>query len=73
MIACNVYPRQTWSPLALGTVIEPLGITLLAIFLNSENLPAIYGMLALTGVGSGIRFMPGVFCLLPIPGKSISY
>lgn len=59
MFACNVYPRTTFHPLALGTVLEPLGITILAVALRSGNLNLIYGMLALTGVGTGIRFMPG--------------
>jgi hypothetical protein len=59
MFACNVYPRQTWFPLALGTLIEPLGITLLAVAINWDNVPVVCGMLGLTGVGTGIRFMPG--------------
>ncbi|TVY81467.1 Efflux pump FUS6, partial [Lachnellula suecica] len=59
MFACNKFPRQTFFPLLLGTIIEPLGITLLAVFLNGNNLHVIYGMLALTGVGTGLRFMPG--------------
>lgn len=56
---CNIYPKQTWWPLFFGTVIEPLGITLLAVALAGQNVNLIYGMLALTGVGTGLRFMPG--------------
>ncbi|THV46177.1 hypothetical protein BGAL_0409g00080 [Botrytis galanthina] len=59
MFACNVFPRQTWYPLFLGALIEPLGITILAAALSWGHLPTIYGMLALTGVGTGIRLMPG--------------
>ncbi|APA09979.1 hypothetical protein SS1G_05756 [Sclerotinia sclerotiorum 1980 UF-70] len=59
MFACNIFPRQTWYPLFLGTLIEPLGITILAAALSWGHLPTIYGMLALTGVGTGIRLMPG--------------
>jgi hypothetical protein len=59
VFAVNVFPRQTWYPLFLGTVIEPLGITLLAAAISWGHLPTVYGMLALTGVGTGIRFMPG--------------
>lgn len=58
MFACNKWPLQTFFPLFFGTIIEPLGITVLAIVINTGHLPAIYGMLALTGVGTGIRFMP---------------
>jgi hypothetical protein len=60
MFACNIYPRQTWFPLAFGTLVEPLGITLLAVAMNWDNVPIICGMLGLTGVGTGIRFMPGI-------------
>ncbi|TVY20769.1 Efflux pump FUS6 [Lachnellula arida] len=59
MFACNKFPLQTFFPLILGTFIEPLGITLLALALNSNNQSTIYGMLALTGIGTGLRFMPG--------------
>jgi hypothetical protein len=59
MFACNVYPRTTFHPLFLGTLLEPLGITILAVALRSGNLSLVYGMLALTGVGTGVRFMPG--------------
>ncbi|KAG9239508.1 major facilitator superfamily domain-containing protein [Amylocarpus encephaloides] len=56
---CNKRIRQTFWPLFTGTIIEPLGITLLAVGMRNGNLPLVYGMLVLTGVGSGIRFMPG--------------
>lgn len=55
----NSWPRQTIHPLLLGTILEPLGITLLAVAIHQNHLPMIYGMLALTGVGTGLRFMPG--------------
>ena len=59
MFICNVWPRQTWHPLAFGTVVDALGITLLALSLRWECLPTTYGMLAFTGVGTGLRLMPG--------------
>jgi len=59
MFLCNVYPRQTWWPLFLGTLVEPIGITVLAVALSSRSTALIYGMLVLTGVGTGIRLMPG--------------
>jgi hypothetical protein len=59
MFMCNRWPRQTFFPLLIGTVIEPLGVTILAAAIKASNLPLIFGMLALTGVGTGIRFMPG--------------
>lgn len=58
MFICNVWPRKTWYPLSFGTVFEALGITLLAASLHWGKLPVVYGMLALAGLGSGIRYMP---------------
>jgi hypothetical protein len=55
----NAWPRRTFPPLFLGTLVEPLGITLLAHALTTESTGLIFGMLALTGVGTGIRLMPG--------------
>lgn len=59
MFLCNIWPRKTWHPLSFGTIVEAVGITVLAASLSWGHLPTIYGMLALTGVGTGIRFMPG--------------
>jgi MFS family permease len=59
VFACNKWPLQTFFPLLLGTIIEPLGITILAVGINTGNLSLVNGMLAMTGVGTGIRFMPG--------------
>lgn len=58
MFACNIWPLQTFAPLFIGTLIEPIGLTLVAVALDRETKGLIIGMLALTGVGSGIRFMP---------------
>lgn len=59
MYFCNIWPRQTWLPLVLGTIIEPAGITVLAIALRGDKLAVIFTMLGVTGAGTGIRFMPG--------------
>jgi MFS family permease len=59
IFAFNVWPLQTFFPLLTGCITEALGITILAIAINSNHLPLIYGMLALTGVGTGLRMMPG--------------
>ena len=55
----NFWPRRTFPPLFIGTLVEPLGMTLLAHALTVESEGLIFGMLALTGVGTGIRLMPG--------------
>jgi hypothetical protein len=59
MIMCNAYPRQTFFPLFLGSIIEATGISVLCYALQHGHIPTIYGMMALTGAGSGLRFMPG--------------
>ncbi|KAE9365949.1 MFS general substrate transporter [Stipitochalara longipes BDJ] len=59
IFACNVWPLQTFFPLFTGCIIEATGITILAVAINSGNLQLIFGMLALTGVGTGLRMMPG--------------
>ncbi|OBT72289.1 hypothetical protein VF21_07977 [Pseudogymnoascus sp. 05NY08] len=45
MFACNVWPLQTFATLFLGVVLEPLGLTLIALALDKEGMPFIIGML----------------------------
>lgn len=59
MLFCNVWPRSTFFPLFLGSLIEALGIGLLAWAMSTGHVASIYGMVALSGVGTGLRFMPG--------------
>jgi hypothetical protein len=59
MFACKVYPRKIFQPLALETLLEALGITILAVALRPDDLSPVYGMPALTDVGTALRFMPG--------------
>jgi MFS family permease len=59
MFMCNVWPKQTFAPLFLGSVIEATGISVLAWALNKSHIPTIYGMMGLTGAGTGLRLMPG--------------
>lgn len=58
MMFCNVWPRNTFVPLFLGSVIEALGIGLLAWAMHTGDKATIYGMVAFSGVGTGLRFMP---------------
>jgi hypothetical protein len=59
MFFCNLWPRQTFLPLFLGSIIEAVGVGMLAWALYMEKTPVIYGMMALTGAGTGLRMMPG--------------
>lgn len=56
---CNSWPRKTFPPIFIGSVIEMVGIALLAWAIYTEHNPTVYGMMALTGVGTGLRVMPG--------------
>ncbi|KAK2024339.1 major facilitator superfamily transporter [Colletotrichum zoysiae] len=55
---CNSWPRKTFPPIFIGSVFEMTGVGLLAWALYTEHNPTIYGMMALTGVGTGLRVMP---------------
>ena len=44
----------------LGTVIEAVGIGMLAWALYNETNSIIYGMMALVGAGAGMRFLCGM-------------
>ena len=59
MYFCNVWPRKTWAPIMLGSIIEGVGIGVLAWAIWSRHLASVFGMMALTGAGTGLRFMPG--------------
>lgn len=59
MLFSNVWPRGTFLSLFLGSTIEALGIGLLAWALSTGRVACIYGMVAFSGVGTGLRFMPG--------------
>ncbi|KAK6516129.1 hypothetical protein TWF506_006039 [Arthrobotrys conoides] len=72
MFICNVYPKQTWLPMFLGSWIEPLGLGLLTYALTIRNVAMVNGFLALSGVGTGIRFMPGTLHAVGIEPRRIA-
>ncbi|KAH7255169.1 major facilitator superfamily domain-containing protein [Fusarium redolens] len=55
---CNNWPRQTWHPIMAGSIIEAVAIALLAWAMWEERDGGVYGMMAMAGVGVGVRFMP---------------
>jgi hypothetical protein len=59
MMFCNFWPRQTFLPLFLGTITEATGISVLAWALWQGDPTTIAFMMAITGAGTGLRFMPG--------------
>ena len=58
MFMCNVYPASTFPPLMLGTVIETIGIGMIAYAAGTREVAVLCGMLGFCGVGTGMRFMP---------------
>lgn len=48
---------MTWPPIFLGTFIGAVGIGMLAWAMYNEHKATIYGMMALVGAGTGLRFM----------------
>ncbi|KAK2591181.1 hypothetical protein QQS21_011137 [Conoideocrella luteorostrata] len=63
---CNTFPRMTFPALFLGTLIEAIGVGVLPWALYKEHLPTIFGMMAMAGVGIGLRYM-----VAPIHGIGI--
>ncbi|KAK1995953.1 major facilitator superfamily transporter [Colletotrichum falcatum] len=55
---CNSWPRKTFPPIFIGSVLEMTGVGLLAWAIYTEHNPTVYGIMALTGVGTGLRIMP---------------
>lgn len=58
MFASNVWPRQTLPPLLLGGITSAVGVTVLAYAVHAGRTSLVYGMMALTGHGVGIRLNP---------------
>lgn len=56
---CNSWLRQTWHPIMLGGVIQAAAIGVMPWAVWRERDSVVNGMMALTGVGVGIRFVPG--------------
>ncbi|KAF4973410.1 hypothetical protein FSARC_304 [Fusarium sarcochroum] len=54
---CNRWPRMTFPCVFLGTLTEAVGLGVLAWAIWADRLSTIYGMMALVGCGSGMRFM----------------
>ncbi|KAH6960843.1 hypothetical protein HG530_004552 [Fusarium avenaceum] len=54
---CNRWPRMTFPPIFLGTLTEAVGLGVLAWAIWADRLSVMYGMMALVGCGSGMRFM----------------
>ncbi|KAJ2975072.1 hypothetical protein NQ176_g5725 [Zarea fungicola] len=54
---CNRWPRMTYPPLFLGTILETFGVAFLALAMHNGHPPTIFGLMALAGIGMGLKFM----------------
>ncbi|KAF2108260.1 major facilitator superfamily domain-containing protein [Lophiotrema nucula] len=52
------WPRQTFSPLLLGSILEATGATVLTWAISRRRTGVIFGMMGLTGAGTGLHFFP---------------
>jgi hypothetical protein len=57
---CRVWPRQTFSPLVIGSVVEGVGLALLTYSISVRNQTLVKVFLGVAGAGTGLRFMPVV-------------
>jgi hypothetical protein len=60
MYMCNQSPRQTYLPLVFGSVVETIGLALLTYAVSIRDKTLVKVFLAVTGAGTGLRFMPVV-------------
>ncbi|KAH7114219.1 major facilitator superfamily domain-containing protein, partial [Dendryphion nanum] len=60
MFLCNVWPRQTFYPLMVGSGLEAVGLAVLTWSVSTRHKALVNIMLALSGAGTGLRFMPVV-------------
>lgn len=58
MYSMGTFQRQTIWPIMLGSIACATGITVLAWAISSDELNTVYGMMALSGFGVGIRMSP---------------
>jgi hypothetical protein len=58
VILCNRWPRQTFSPLLIGSIIEGVGLALLTYSISIRHTTMVKVFLAIAGAGTGLRFMP---------------
>ena len=60
MYLCNRQPRQTFFPLLVGSIVEGVGLALLTYSVSIRHQTNVKVFLAVSGAGTGLRFMPVV-------------
>lgn len=60
MFLCNVRPAQTFFPLFVGSIVEGIGLAVLTYAVSVRHGTLVSVFLAISGAGTGLRFMPVV-------------
>lgn len=60
MFMCNRWPAQTFFPLFVGSIVEGVGLAVLTYAVSIRHGTLVSVFLAISGAGTGIRFMPVV-------------
>lgn len=60
MYLCNVRPAQTFFPLFIGSIVEGVGLAVLTYAVSIRHGTLVSVFLAISGAGTGLRFMPVV-------------
>lgn len=60
MYFCNVRPAQTFFPLLIGSIVEGVGLAVLTYAVSIRHGTLVSVFLAISGAGTGLRFMPVV-------------
>lgn len=60
LLMCNVWPKQTFYPLFIGSIVEAVGLSAMTWAISARNTTLVNVFLAVAGAGTGFRFMPVV-------------
>ncbi len=60
MFFCNRFPRQTYFALCFGSLVECVGLSVLTYAVSIRHTTLVSVFLAVSGAGTGLRFMPVV-------------
>ncbi|KAE8156343.1 major facilitator superfamily domain-containing protein [Aspergillus tamarii] len=69
---CNVWPAQSFFPLNIGTIVSTVGLTMVVYAIHTQNTSLINGMMAITGAGTGLRFMPATLHMVGVWPEKIA-
>lgn len=58
LFMCNVWPKQTFYPLFIGSIVEAVGLSAMTWAISVRNTTLVSVFLAVAGAGTGFRFMP---------------